>query len=84
MYKSIGKYLLPLLALAAVGMLAGCSQYSRHPDKDTLGDRTSKAEMEDALANMDKMMGMDMAARKKYMTKEQAKYLVKAVAAVAK
>ena len=73
MRKLTGRYVLALLAVATLGLLAGCSQYSRHPDKDVLGELSRKSEMKDSLANMDKMMGMDMAARRRHMTEEQEK-----------
>jgi len=61
----------PWAALLLVLIVAGCSQYSRHADKDKFGERSNKRSMDDALENIDRMMAMDMSKRKAHMMKKQ-------------
>ncbi len=67
------RYTLSLAFVLLAALVVGCSIYSRHPDKEKYGEETSKAKMEDALNNMDKMMGMDMDSRKQHMMETQQK-----------
>ncbi len=48
------------LVLTATAFVAGCSTVARHPDKDLFGN-VEKDKIDDSLANMDRVMGMENA-----------------------
>ncbi len=74
--RSVRKLVAAAALLSMVALVAaGCSQYARHPDKDAFGE--AGGSMDDALANMDRMMKMDMRARKAHMM-EKEKFAVEA------
>ena len=48
------------LVLTATALVAGCSTVARHPDKDLFGN-VEKGKIDDSLANMDRVLGMENA-----------------------
>ena len=71
MNTTVSKSLLAAaLTVALAALLVGCSQYSRHPDKDTYGEK-NKGTADEAMANMDRVMQMSASERMAHMKQEQ-------------
>ena len=59
----------PVFIVMFLAIIIGCSTWSRH-EPDVYGEK-NKGDMEESLANMNKVMGMDMQARKSDMTVQE-------------